>query len=57
MGLLYFTFNGAHNVLVQALTVIIEPSLPLTVWQGVSQRGIVKKGAHLDTSQLHIKQV
>lgn len=43
-----FTFNGTHNVLVQALTVIIEPSLPFTIWQGVSQGSIVKEGTHLN---------
>lgn len=51
----FFTFNGAHYVLVQALTVIIQSSFPFTIWQGVSQGGIIKEGTHLNISQLNVK--
>lgn len=42
------TFNGTHNVLVQALTVIIESSFPFTIWQRVCQSCIVEEGTHLN---------
>lgn len=27
-----YTFNGSHNVLIQALTIIIQSSFPFTIW-------------------------